>query len=257
MILEDAPLILDAFDVHKSYGEHEVLKGITSEVMKGEVVCLLGPSGSGKSTFLRCVNQLEKPDVGSIQINGELIGYERRGDKLFELSDDRLAAQRCMTGMVFQNFNLFGHLNAIENIMLAPRLVLKQDKDETRHEAERLLDQVGLKGRERAYPSQLSGGQQQRVAIARALAMKPQLMLFDEPTSALDPQLVGEVLSVIRGLAETGMSMMIVTHEISFARSVADKVMFMADGVVIEVGPPSQVLDNPQAERTIEFLSEL
>jgi len=257
MIVQDAPLILDAFEVHKSYGDHEVLKGITSEVKKGEVVCLLGPSGSGKSTFLRCVNQLEKPDAGSIQINGELIGYERKGDTLHELGELRLAQQRRMTGMVFQSFNLFGHLSAIENIMLAPRLVLKQDKEKTRHEAEQLLEQVGLKGRAKAYPSQLSGGQQQRIAIARALAMKPLLMLFDEPTSALDPQLVGEVLNVIRGLAETGMSMMIVTHEISFARSVADTVMFMADGVVVELGPPSQVLDNPANERTVNFLSEL
>lgn len=252
-----ADLILDAHQVRKSYGTNLVLAGIDLTVERGEVVCLLGPSGSGKSTFLRCINLLEKPDSGSIRVDGDLIGYELKGDKLFELSEQQLVEQRAKTGMVFQSFNLFGHLSVLQNITLAPQLTGRSNKQQGRRHAHELLERVGLVDKINAYPSQLSGGQQQRVAIARALAMEPELMLFDEPTSALDPELVGEVLAVIKDLAEGGTSMMIVTHEISFARSVADRVVFMADGHIVEQGPPAQVLDAPRNPRTIKFLNEI
>ena len=254
---QNPPLVLEAHQIKKSFGDHLVLNGIDASISKGDVLTLLGPSGSGKSTFLRCVNLLERPDSGSIRVNGELIGYREQGDKLHQLTDNELAIQRTTTGMVFQQFNLFGHLNALENVMLAPVLVRKKSKAEAREEAMALLARVGLQDRAKTYPLQLSGGQQQRVAIARALAMKPQLMLFDEPTSALDPELVGEVLGVIKGLAEEGMSMMIVTHEIAFARSVSDQVMFMADGLVVERGTPEEVFANPKNPRTIQFLKEV
>ncbi|MET3952463.1 amino acid ABC transporter ATP-binding protein [Arthrobacter sp. UYEF36] len=256
-LTQNPPLVLEAHQIKKSFGDHLVLNGIDANISRGDVLTLLGPSGSGKSTFLRCVNLLERPDSGSIRVNGELIGYREQGDKLHQLTDNELAIQRTTTGMVFQQFNLFGHLNALENVMLAPVLVRKKSKAEAREEAMALLARVGLQDRAKTYPLQLSGGQQQRVAIARALAMKPELMLFDEPTSALDPELVGEVLGVIKGLAEEGMSMMIVTHEIAFARSVSDQVMFMADGLVVERGTPEEVFANPKNPRTIQFLKEI
>lgn len=252
-----SPLVMEAHQVKKSFGDHLVLDGIDATIARGQVLSLLGPSGSGKSTFLRCVNLLERPDSGSIRVNGELIGYREKGDKLYVLNENELAAQRSSIGMVFQQFNLFGHLSAVENVMLAPTLVRGLSKREAKEKAYELLDRVGLKERAKQYPLQLSGGQQQRVAIARALAMNPELMLFDEPTSALDPELVGEVLSVIQGLAESGMSMMVVTHEIGFARSVSDEVMFMADGHVVERGTPDEVLVNPQNERTVQFLQQM
>ncbi len=243
--------------VRKSYGLVEVLHGIDLEVAAGEVVCLLGPSGSGKSTFLRCVNHLESINGGELEVAGELVGYRRDGDKLRELTDRETAATRSRIGMVFQHFHLFPHLTALGNIMEAPVRVLKRPKQDVRRDAMALLDRVGLADRCDAYPSQLSGGQQQRIAIARALAMSPQLMLFDEPTSALDPELVGDVLDVMRGLAKDGMTMLVVTHEIGFAREVADRVVFMDAGLVVESGPPRQVLDEPREARTKEFLAKV
>ncbi|YBV93942.1 amino acid ABC transporter ATP-binding protein (plasmid) [Phyllobacteriaceae bacterium JZ32] len=249
--------LLQAIDVHKSFGSLDVLKGIDLTVEKGEVVCLLGPSGSGKSTFLRCINHLERMTSGRILVDGQLIGYHDRGGVLHEISGRELAVQRRDIGMVFQRFNLFGHHDVITNIAQAPMLNRGQSREEAVARARELLKMVDLEGRGDAYPYQLSGGQQQRVAIARALAMNPKLMLFDEPTSALDPELVGEVLNVMRKLAAGGMTMIVVTHEIAFARDVADRVVFMDQGVVIEEGPARQVLGNPAQERTRSFLRRM
>ncbi|WP_107101196.1 amino acid ABC transporter ATP-binding protein [Peterkaempfera griseoplana] len=243
--------------VHKSYGPVEVLKGIDLEVKRGEVFCLIGPSGSGKSTFLRCINHLEKINAGRLWVDGGLVGYQQRGDKLHELKDREVAFQRRDIGMVFQRFNLFPHMTAVENIMEAPVRVKGRSKAEAREQAAQLLERVGLGDKGGNYPSQLSGGQQQRVAIARALAMEPKLMLFDEPTSALDPELVGDVLDVMRQLAEEGMTMVVVTHEMGFAREVGDALVFMDGGVVVESGHPRDVLTNPQHDRTKAFLSKV
>jgi len=249
--------LVRALNVTKAFHGNEVLKGIDMDVHTGEVVCLLGPSGSGKTTFLRCINQLESIDGGRIWVDGELMGYSERGGHLHHLTDKQRAAQRREIGMVFQRWNLFPHMTALENIMEAPIQVKGEKKGQVRERAMALLDQVGLKDRPSAYPAQLSGGQQQRVAIARALAMKPKLMLFDEPTSALDPELVGEVLKVMRQLARDGMTMIVVTHEMSFAREVADRVVFMDAGVVVEQGAPKDVIGNPRHERTKSFLRRM
>ena len=243
--------------VHKSFGHLEVLKGIDLEVDSREVMCIIGPSGSGKSTFLRCINHLEKIDAGRLWVAGQLVGYREKGGKLYELKDKEVAAQRRDIGMVFQRFNLFPHMTALENVIEAPTRVKGAHKDTARERGAELLKRVGLGDKTLAYPNQLSGGQQQRVAIARALAMEPKLMLFDEPTSALDPELVGEVLDVMRGLAESGMTMVVVTHEMGFAREVGDTLVFMDDGVVVEAGNPRDVLANPQHRRTKEFLSKV
>ncbi|MEV6525585.1 amino acid ABC transporter ATP-binding protein [Longispora sp. NPDC051575] len=243
--------------VHKRFGLHEVLRGIDLQIAAGEVCCVLGPSGSGKSTLLRCVNHLEKINAGQITVDGHLIGYRQKGDKLYEMREKEIAAQRRDIGMVFQRFNLFPHLTALENIMEGPSQVLGRSRAECKTKALELLTRVGLGDRGGAYPSQLSGGQQQRVAIARALAMEPKVMLFDEPTSALDPELVGEVLDVMRDLARSGMTMMVVTHEIGFAREVGDSLVFMDGGVIVEAGAPREVLANPQHERTKAFLSKV
>ncbi|MBD0674964.1 amino acid ABC transporter ATP-binding protein [Streptomyces sp. CBMA156] len=246
-----------AENVHKSYGLVEVLKGIDLEVRKGEVFCLIGPSGSGKSTFLRCINHLEKINGGRLWVDGELVGYRQKGDRLHELKDREVALKRRDIGMVFQRFNLFPHMTAVENVMEAPVQVKGESRADARERGMALLERVGLADKARNYPSQLSGGQQQRVAIARALAMKPKLMLFDEPTSALDPELVGDVLDVMRGLAEEGMTMVVVTHEMGFAREVGDALVFMDGGVVVESGNPREVLTDPQHERTRAFLSKV
>ena len=243
--------------VHKRFGRNEVLKGITLDVASGEVMCLLGPSGSGKSTFLRCINHLEKINSGRIWVDGALVGYRQRGEKLHEMRESDVAGEREQIGMVFQRFNLFGHMTAEQNIIEAPIRVVGTKRDVAKAEAKVLMDRVGLGDRLDAYPAQLSGGQQQRVAIARALAMKPKLMLFDEPTSALDPELVGEVLDVMRALAADGMTMVVVTHEIGFAKEVGDTVVFIDDGAVVESGDPVSVFENPQHERTQAFLSKV
>ncbi len=243
--------------VWKSFGRNEVLKGITLDVDPGEVMCMLGPSGSGKSTFLRCINHLEQINAGRLWVGGELVGYRQKGDVLHELPEREVARQRREIGMVFQRFNLFAHMTAEQNIVEAPIRVGGVKASEARQHAQQLMDRVGLGDRLDAYPAQLSSGQQQRVAIARALAMKPKLMLFDEPTSALDPELVGEVLDVMRGLAADGMTMIVVTHEIGFAKEVADTVVFIDDGVVVEAGDPSAVFGNPQHKRTQAFLSKV
>lgn len=249
--------MISAQNVHKSFGQFEVLKGIDLEVQPGEVACLLGPSGSGKSTFLRCVNHLDKATAGRLYVDGELIGYREKNGILYEISEKQAAQQRSDIGMVFQSFNLFPHRTVIENIIEAPMQVKKVPEDKARKRAMELLDEVGLAAKADNYPVQLSGGQQQRVAIARAVAMDPKLMLFDEPTSALDPELVGEVLRVMKVLAAQGMTMLVVTHEMGFAREVADKIFFMDGGVVLESGTPAEVLENPQQPRTKEFLSSL
>jgi polar amino acid transport system ATP-binding protein len=243
--------------VHKYFGKLEVLRGIDLEVQPGEVCCLLGPSGSGKSTFLRCINHLEKITAGRLSVDGELVGYRQQGDKLYELREKETAAKRADIGMVFQRFNLFPHMTALGNVVEAPIRVKGETKSAAIERARALLDRVGLSDKVDAYPAQLSGGQQQRVAIARALAMQPKLMLFDEPTSALDPELVGEVLDVMRGLAEEGMTMVVVTHEMGFAREVGDTVVFMDGGVVVESGDPKSVINNPQHERTKAFLGKV
>jgi polar amino acid transport system ATP-binding protein len=243
--------------VHKRFGRLEVLKGVSLEVQAGEVMCLLGPSGSGKSTLLRCINHLEKINSGRLSVDGELVGYRQVGEKLHELRESEVARKRAQIGMVFQHFNLFPHMTAQDNVTCAPIRVKGQSRDDARARAEALLAQVGLGDKVDAYPSQLSGGQQQRVAIARALAMDPKLMLFDEPTSALDPELVGEVLAAMQQLARDGMTMVVVTHEMGFAREVADTVVFMDGGVVIEAGKPAEVLSNPSHERTRSFLSKV
>lgn len=250
-------LMINALHVCKSFSGLEVLKGIDLAVPKQTVTCLIGPSGSGKSTFLRCVNHLEKITAGRLYVDGELIGYKEKNGTLYEISEAEAAKQRSGIGMVFQNFNLFTHRTALENIIEAPVHVKGTPIAEAKTRAMELLEQVGLAHKADAYPSQLSGGQQQRVAIARAVAMDPKLMLFDEPTSALDPELVGEVLRVMRQLATDGMTMLIVTHEIGFAREVSDQVVFMDGGVVVEAGTPQEVIDNPQHERTKLFLSSL
>ncbi|KAB1551524.1 amino acid ABC transporter ATP-binding protein [Corynebacterium sp. 321] len=244
-------------NVWKKYGRLEILKGIDLDVPAGTVTCLIGPSGSGKSTLLRCVNHLEKITAGRIYVDGELIGYREKNGTLYEISEKDAASQRVEVGMVFQHFNLFSHRTVLENIIEAPIQVRKENKDKAIAHAQELLEQVGLAHKADAYPVQLSGGQQQRVAIARALAMRPKLMLFDEPTSALDPELVGEVLNVMRRLADDGMTMLVVTHEMGFAREVADTVAFMDGGVIVEHGPSEQVINDPQHERTKEFLSSL
>jgi len=247
--------IVQAWGVRKSFGQLQVLKGIDLEVRAGEVVVILGPSGSGKSTFLRCLNHLESADAGTILICGEPIGYRAKAGRLHELSDRGIARQRRMVGMVFQQFNLFHHLTALQNVIEAPMGVLSQSRSEAVENARRLLAQVGLSDKADEYPTRLSGGQQQRVAIARALAMRPQLMLFDEPTSALDPELVGEVLATMRSLAAAGLTMVVVTHEISFAREAADRIIFMDEGVIIEQGTAASVLHHPVHVRTRAFLS--
>jgi len=249
--------MVKAEEVHKRFGRLEVLKGISLEVQPGEVMCLLGPSGSGKTTFIRCINHLEKINSGRLWVDGELVGYRQSGDKLYELSDAVICRKRAEIGMVFQRFNLFGHMTALENVVEAPIRVKRLPKDRAVASAKDLLTRVGLADKVESYPAQLSGGQQQRVAIARALAMSPKLMLFDEPTSALDPELVGEVLDAMRALANDGMTMVVVTHEIGFAREVADSVVFMDGGVVVESGKPGDVLSNPQHERTRQFLSKI
>jgi polar amino acid transport system ATP-binding protein len=246
-----------ADNVHKSFGRLEVLKGIDLVVRPGEVSVVIGPSGSGKSTFLRCINHLEKINAGRIWVDGELIGYRERGDKLHELRDREVAAQRRAIGMVFQRFNLFPHMTVLDNVMEAPCRVRRESKSAVRELALALLRRVGLGDKVDSYPGQLSGGQQQRVAIARALAMQPKLMLFDEPTSALDPELVGEVLDVMKDLARDGMTMIVVTHEIGFAREVGDSLIFMDEGVVVEAGTPREVIADPRHERTRAFLAKV
>jgi polar amino acid transport system ATP-binding protein len=243
--------------VRKSFGHLEVLKGIDLEVAAREVMCVIGPSGSGKSTFLRCINHLEKINAGRLWVDGHLVGYRERGGKLHELRDREVSAQRRDIGMVFQRFNLFPHMTALENVIEAPTRVKRVGKQDARARGQELLERVGLGDRVHAYPNQLSGGQQQRVAIARALAMEPKLMLFDEPTSALDPELVGEVLDVMRGLAADGMTMIVVTHEMGFAREVGDTLVFMDEGRVVEAGDPRQVLSDPRHQRTQAFLSKV
>ena len=250
-------LMIETRQVHKAFGQLEVLKGIDLAVPAGTVSCLIGPSGSGKSTLLRCVNHLEKITAGRLYVDGELIGYRERDGVLHEISEKDAAKQRADIGMVFQQFNLFPHRTALENIIEAPVQVKGMPVARAKERALELLDQVGLAHKANAYPVQLSGGQQQRVAIARAVAMDPKLMLFDEPTSALDPELVGEVLKVMKQLAADGMTMLVVTHEMGFAHEVADEVVFMADGRVVEAGPPAEVLDNPREQRTKAFLSSL
>jgi polar amino acid transport system ATP-binding protein len=243
--------------VCKNFGALKVLKGVTLTVESGRVLCIVGPSGSGKSTFLRCINHLETISAGRLYVDGELVGYRERGGKLHEVSSREAARQRRNVGMVFQHFNLFPHRTALDNIIEAPVHVKKAKKKVATKRARELLERVGLSEKADAYPAQLSGGQQQRVAIARALAMDPKIMLFDEPTSALDPELVGDVLDVMRDLARAGMTMLVVTHEMGFAREVADQLVFMDDGVVVESGRPREVLANPKHERTQEFLSKL
>ncbi|WP_309485546.1 amino acid ABC transporter ATP-binding protein [Streptomyces sp. WELS2] len=250
-------VMVDIRSVYKSFGSLDVLKGIDLQVRTGEVTVVLGPSGSGKSTLLRAVNHLEKVDRGEISVDGALMGYRRSGNKLHELPEREVLRQRTRIGFVFQNFNLFPHLTVLENVTEAPVSALKRPRKEAEETAHRLLERVGLGDKAGAYPRQLSGGQQQRVAIARALALEPRLLLFDEPTSALDPELVGEVLDVIRDLAAQGTTMIVVTHEISFAREVADTVVFMADGRIVEQGTPEQVLGAPREERTRTFLAKV
>lgn len=249
--------MIEANQVWKSFGRLDVLKGIDLTVPRGSVTCLIGPSGSGKSTLLRCVNHLEKITAGRLYVDGQLIGYQERKGVLYEITERQASRQRSGIGMVFQQFNLFPHRTVLENVIEAPVHVKGVDPEQARAQAMNLLDQVGLAHKAESFPAQLSGGQQQRVAIARAVAMEPKLMLFDEPTSALDPELVGEVLRVMKDLASQGMTMMVVTHEMGFAREVADQVVFMADGTVAESGPPERVLDDPQQERTRSFLSTL
>ncbi|MGZ6545929.1 MAG: amino acid ABC transporter ATP-binding protein [Actinomycetota bacterium] len=250
------PMVL-AEGVRKSFGHLEVLKGIDLEVDPQQVVVIVGPSGSGKSTFLRCINHLEKINGGRLSVDGELVGYRQRGDKLYELHDKEVAQKRAEIGMVFQRFNLFPHMTAIENVMIGPVQVKNEHRALVRERAQKILDRVGLGDRGDSYPAQLSGGQQQRVAIARALCMEPKLMLFDEPTSALDPELVGEVLDVMRELALSGMTMIVVTHEIGFAREVGDALLFMDEGIIMEKGTPREMVANPQHERTRQFLSKV
>jgi polar amino acid transport system ATP-binding protein len=254
--LDNRPIVR-ATAVHKSFSGTNVLKGISFDVFRSEVVCIIGPSGSGKSTILRCINHLERVDSGTILVDGKFVGYELRDGRLYEMPAREVALRRTQIGMVFQSFNLFPHRTVLENICLGPVRVLKMPKAVARSRALELLDKVGLADRGQDYPRQLSGGQQQRVAIARALAMRPKLMLFDEPTSALDPELVGDVLGVMRQLAQDGMTMIVVTHEMAFAKEVADKLIFMDAGKIVEVGKPKTLLENPENERTRAFLSRV
>jgi len=249
--------MVKAEGVHKRFGRLEVLTGVSMEVQPGQVVCMLGPSGSGKSTFLRCINHLEKIDGGRLSVDGDLVGYRQDGDKIYELRDAEVCRERSEIGMVFQRFNLFGHMTAMENVIEAPIRVKKVKKNEAARRAKELLERVGLADKLDSYPAQLSGGQQQRVAIARALAMEPKLMLFDEPTSALDPELVGDVLDVMRQLAKDGMTMIVVTHEMGFAREAADRLVMMCDGAIIEEGSPEHFFTSPEHERTKQFLSKI
>ncbi len=249
--------VLEVINLGKVYGDHEVLSNVSLQVFPGDVVCLLGPSGAGKTTLLRCLNHLEKPSSGAVFLHGELLGYERKGNHLVELHENRIARQRREIGMVFQSFNLFPHMSALENIIEAPTGVLGVPKAEAVAEARRLLAMVGLEEKADFMPSQLSGGQQQRVAIARALAMKPKVLLFDEPTSALDPELVNEVLDAMRALAESGTTMVIVTHEIGFAREVSARAVFMAQGRIVEEGSVESLINDPKNERTRDFFSKV
>ena len=255
--MSDVTPMVKAEQVYKSFGALDVLKGIDLEVARGEVMCLIGASGSGKSTFLRLINHLEKLDAGRLSVDGELVGYREQSNKLYELKDKEICSQRAQIGMVFQRFNLFPHLSVRDNITIGPVKVKGQSVSDARDRAAALLERVGLSEKIDAFPSQLSGGQQQRVAIARALAMDPKLMLFDEPTSALDPELVGEVLDVMRKLADEGMTMVVVTHEMGFAREVGDSLVFMDDGQIMEKGNPREILANPQNERLRSFLSKV
>jgi polar amino acid transport system ATP-binding protein len=252
----EQPLV-KAEQVCKSFGHQQVLRGVNLQVLPGEVMCIIGPSGSGKSTFLRCINHLEKISAGRLWVDGELVGYREHGGKLHELPESDVARQRREIGMVFQRFNLFPHRTAAENIMEAPLTVRGDSRAHARAQATELLERVGLADKAHHYPTELSGGQQQRVAIARALAMRPKLMLFDEPTSALDPELVGDVLAVMRQLAEDGMTMIVVTHEMGFAREVGDSLVFIDDGLIIETGTPRDVITNPAHQRTQTFLSKV
>jgi polar amino acid transport system ATP-binding protein len=249
--------MVEAAGVHKSFGSTEVLRGVDMVVQPGEVACIIGPSGSGKSTFLRCVNHLERINAGTMRVDGELIGYREAHGKLYELRESEIARQRRHIGMVFQRFHLFPHMTAAQNVMEGPRTVRRKGRGACRQQAAALLERVGLADKMDSYPNQLSGGQQQRVAIARALAMEPRLMLFDEPTSALDPELVGEVLDVMRQLARDGMTMLVVTHEMGFAREVGDTLVFMDGGRIVEAGHPREVLANPREARTQAFLSKV
>jgi polar amino acid transport system ATP-binding protein len=250
-------LVVRSVDVHKRFGSLEVLKGVSLDVAKGETVCIIGPSGSGKTTYIRCINHLERIDGGRIEVNGRLIGYREKNGALIEDSERSIARQRTQIGMVFQRFNLFPHKTALENVVEAPIHVLRMPRDQAETRAKALLARVGLFEKRNVYPGKLSGGQQQRVAIARALAMKPALMLFDEPTSALDPEVIGEVLAVMAELAHDGMTMIVVTHEMGFAREAADRVVMMDDGRIIESGTPEQLFDEPRSERTQQFLSKI
>ncbi|MEV7735898.1 amino acid ABC transporter ATP-binding protein [Streptomyces sp. NPDC088921] len=256
-VTDITPVALEVHGVHKWYGTHRVLDGVDLTVRPGEVTVILGPSGSGKSTLLRVINHLEKPEIGHVSVNDELIGVRRQGDRLKELSERAILTQRSRIGFVFQNFNLFPHLTVLDNVAAAPVATGKLTRTEAQELARELLGRVGLADRTGAYPRQLSGGQQQRVAIARALALRPGVILFDEPTSALDPELVGEVLAVIKDLATSGTTLVIVTHEIGFAREIADRVVFIDGGRIVEQGPPSEVLDRPRNERTRDFLSKV
>ncbi|HWE68198.1 MAG TPA: amino acid ABC transporter ATP-binding protein [Acidimicrobiales bacterium] len=249
--------MVKAEGVRKSFGRIAALRGVDLSVNPGQVLCIIGPSGSGKSTFLRCINHLEKIDAGRLYVDGELVGYRQKGDTLYELSDRDVCAKRAEIGMVFQRFNLFPHMTVLDNVTIGPIRVKQESREQATEQARALLNRVGLTDKVAAYPNQLSGGQQQRVAIARALAMQPKLMLFDEPTSALDPELVGDVLDVMRRLAEDGMTMVVVTHEMGFAREVADSVAFMDQGVVVESGNPRDILTAPTHQRTQAFLSKV
>ncbi|MCX5389812.1 amino acid ABC transporter ATP-binding protein [Streptomyces sp. NBC_00094] len=256
-VSEAATAKVEIRSVHKNFGPLHVLRGIDLDVRAGEVTVVLGPSGSGKSTLLRTINHLEKVDSGTVSVDGTLVGYRRSGNKLYELREREILKQRTRIGFVFQNFHLFPHLTVLENIVEAPVSALKRPRADAEAAARKLLARVGLADKAESYPKQLSGGQQQRVAIARALALEPGLLLFDEPTSALDPELVGEVLDVIKDLAASGTTMIVVTHEIGFAREVADTVVFMDEGRIVEQGPPAEVLDSPRHERTRAFLSKV
>jgi polar amino acid transport system ATP-binding protein len=249
--------VVKAENVHKRFGQLEVLKGLSLEVAPSEVVCMIGPSGSGKTTFLRCVNHLERINAGRLWFDGQLMGYREEGDTLYEVRESEIARRRAEIGMVFQRFNLFPHMTAIQNVALPQLLVLRRGQGEARTKAAGLLKRVGLADKLEEYPARLSGGQQQRVAIARALAMDPKLMLFDEVTSALDPELVKDVLDVMRELAREGMTMIVVTHEMGFARDVGDRVIFMDDGAIVEEGPAKEVIDAPREERTRRFLGRV
>ena len=249
--------MVHAIGVRKSFGANEVLCGVDLQVDRDEVVCIIGPSGSGKSTFLRCINHLEKINAGQLYVDGHLVGYRRQGNKLYEMRESEVAAHRVDIGMVFQHFNLFPHMTALENVIEAPIHVKREPRREVVERSKALIERVGLSDRMHAYPAQLSGGQQQRVAIARALAMRPKLMLFDEPTSALDPELVGEVLDVMRALAGEGMTMVVVTHEMGFAQEVASRVAFMDQGQILEIAAPRALFADPQHERSRAFLSKV